>query len=69
LINLSFIATSSEDATVKIWDYETGDFERTLKGHTNAIQCVAFDPKGNILGFYFLYFSSPRIIFLFLYFS
>lgn len=42
----SVIATSSEDATVKIWDYETGDFERTLKGHTNAVQDVAFDPSG-----------------------
>jgi len=43
-------ASSSEDATIKLWDYETGDFERTLKGHTNAIQHVAFDPKGNFLG-------------------
>ena len=42
-------ATSSEDATVKLWDYETGEFERTLKGHTNAIQHMSFDSKGIFL--------------------
>jgi platelet-activating factor acetylhydrolase IB subunit alpha len=46
----SIIATASEDATIKTWDYETGEFERTLKGHTKAVQDVAFDMKGNILG-------------------
>lgn len=28
-------ASSSEDGTVKIWDTESGEFERTLKGHTS----------------------------------
>lgn len=46
------LASSSEDTTIKIWDYETGEFERTLKGHTKAVQDVAFDPKGNFLGKY-----------------
>jgi platelet-activating factor acetylhydrolase IB subunit alpha len=44
------LATASEDTTIKIWDYETGEFERTLKGHTKAVQDLAFDAKGNILG-------------------
>lgn len=44
------IASSSEDTTIKIWDYETGEFERTLKGHTKSVQDVTFDPKGNFLG-------------------
>ena len=44
------IASASEDATVKIWDWETGEFERTLKGHTRAVNDVAFDSKGNLLG-------------------
>ncbi|KAI7882363.1 putative platelet-activating factor acetylhydrolase ib alpha subunit [Lichtheimia hyalospora FSU 10163] len=43
------LASASEDTTIKIWDYETGDFECTLKGHTKAVQDLAFDPKGNYL--------------------
>eukprot|EP01102_Stenamoeba_stenopodia_P008658 TRINITY_DN2516_c0_g1_i2.p1 TRINITY_DN2516_c0_g1~~TRINITY_DN2516_c0_g1_i2.p1 ORF type:complete len:402 (+),score=72.61 TRINITY_DN2516_c0_g1_i2:329-1534(+) len=45
----SQIASASEDATVKIWDYESGEFERTLKGHTNAVQDIAYDHSGNLL--------------------
>ena len=45
----SVMVSSSEDATIKIWDYETGDFERTLKGHTDAVQDLAFDHTGKIL--------------------
>lgn len=44
------VATASNDATVKIWDWETGDFERTLKGHTRAVNDIDFDSKGNLLG-------------------
>jgi platelet-activating factor acetylhydrolase IB subunit alpha len=46
----SLIASASEDATVKIWDWETGEFERTLKGHTKAVMDVDFDHKGSLLG-------------------
>jgi len=46
----SQLASASEDGTVKIWDWETGEFERTLKGHTKAVQDVDFDHKGNLLG-------------------
>ncbi|KAJ3331951.1 Calpain-6 [Blyttiomyces sp. JEL0837] len=48
----SLIASASEDATIKVWDFETGEFERTLKGHTKAVQGVAFAPAergGNLL--------------------
>jgi platelet-activating factor acetylhydrolase IB subunit alpha len=38
------------DATIKVWDYESGEFERTLKGHTNAVQSLDFDHTGNLLG-------------------
>lgn len=31
------LATSSEDGSIKIWEFETGDFERTLKGHTSSL--------------------------------
>ncbi|EJU00666.1 miller-Dieker lissencephaly protein [Dacryopinax primogenitus] len=43
------VATASEDATVKLWDWETGEFERTLKGHTKAVQDMEFDSKGTKL--------------------
>lgn len=36
--------------TFQIWDYETGDYERTLKGHTDSVQDLAFDHTGKWLG-------------------
>lgn len=39
----SLIISASEDATVKVWDFETGDYERTLKGHTDSVQDIALD--------------------------
>lgn len=46
----SVVVSASEDSTLKVWDWETGDFERTVKGHTKAVQDVDFDSKGNLLG-------------------
>ncbi|CAI4232450.1 unnamed protein product [Auanema sp. JU1783] len=43
------MASCSEDTTIKIWDYESGDFERSLKGHTDAVQDIAFDKSGKLL--------------------
>lgn len=48
----SLLVTSSEDATIKVWDFETGDYERTLKGHTDSVQDIAFDAQGKVLGKY-----------------
>lgn len=33
-----------------MWDYESGDFERTMKGHTDAVQDITFDHTGKLLG-------------------
>ena len=44
------IASASDDTTVKIWDWETGEFERTLKGHMRAVNDVCFSSKGDLLG-------------------
>lgn len=59
--------SASEDATIKSWDYETGEYERTLKGHTEAIQDIAFDESGKLLGdlevkfnFYCIFKSTIR---------
>lgn len=43
------IVSASEDATIKVWDYEAGEHERTLKGHTAPVQDVAFDHTGKWL--------------------
>lgn len=45
----SVMVSASEDATIRVWDYETGDYERTLKGHTDSVQDVAFDHTGKFL--------------------
>jgi platelet-activating factor acetylhydrolase IB subunit alpha len=46
----NLVVTGSEDASIKVWDYEAGQFERTLKGHTDAVQDVAFNAQGTLLG-------------------
>ena len=35
--------------SVQVWDYEAGDFERTLKGHTDSVQDISFDQTGKLL--------------------
>jgi len=44
--NYPVIASSAEDALIKIWDADTGLEERTMAGHQDAVQCIAFHPKG-----------------------
>lgn len=34
---------------LQVWDYEAGDFERTLKGHTDSVQDISFDQTGKLL--------------------
>ncbi|EFP87362.1 protein with putative role during mitosis [Puccinia graminis f. sp. tritici] len=45
----SSLASASEDCTIKVWDYETGEFELTLKGHTKVVCDVDYDSKGTFL--------------------
>ena len=46
----NILATGSYDATIKIWDMETGEEIRTLRGHTSGIRCLQFDDTKLISG-------------------
>ncbi|NCS52709.1 MAG: hypothetical protein GPJ23_10240, partial [Microcystis aeruginosa G13-05] len=37
----------SADNTIKLWNVETGQEIRTLKGHDNYVYSVNFSPDGN----------------------
>lgn len=46
----STIASGDRGSAIKIWDWELGELDKTIKGHTNAITGVDFGgPKGHIL--------------------
>ena len=45
----SFVASGSEDATIRLWDFEQGEHERTLKGHAGIIKYLAFHSNGHLL--------------------
>lgn len=46
----NILATGSYDATIKIWDIETGEELRTLRGHRSGIRCLQFDDTKLISG-------------------
>ena len=46
----SSLASGSEDSAIKIWDWELGELERTVKGHTKAVLDVDYGgPRGGTL--------------------
>lgn len=45
----NILVSGSEDASLKLWDFESGDFERTLKGHTNVVHDCVFNSDGTLL--------------------
>ncbi len=44
-----WLASGGEDATVKLWDLQTGALARTFIGHSNSVTSVAFSPDGELL--------------------
>ena len=47
--NYSLVASCGEDASIKFWDFDSGQLEKTLKGHTATINDIAFDNQGKYL--------------------
>jgi WD40 repeat protein len=41
-----YLVSSSDDATVRMWQLSTGRSLRTLTGHTGQVHCVAVSPDG-----------------------
>ena len=44
-----YLASGSDDNTVKLWDVGTGECIRTLDGHKGDVYSVAFSPDGKYL--------------------
>ncbi len=45
----TIIATASEDYSIRLWDYETGTYEQSIRLHSSSVNCVAFDYQGKYL--------------------
>jgi WD40 repeat protein/DNA-binding Xre family transcriptional regulator/DNA-binding HxlR family transcriptional regulator len=43
------LASGSDDATVKLWNVDTGECLKTLWGHSSWVNSVTFSPDGRIL--------------------
>jgi WD40 repeat protein len=43
------LASGGDDATIRIWDVETGQLHQLLCGHTKSVRSVCFSPDGNTL--------------------
>lgn len=46
----NILATGSYDATIKIWNIETGEVMQTLRGHTSGVRALQFDDTKLISG-------------------
>jgi len=44
--NGRWLASGSEDNTIKLWDATTGNLLRTLSGHTHTVLALAISPDG-----------------------
>jgi WD40 repeat protein len=44
-----FIVSASNDKTLRIWGYSTGELKRTLNGHEDAVNSCAISPDNQII--------------------
>lgn len=44
-----FVCSTSEDATIRVWDFDQGRIEKQFKGHTDSVRHCNFHPKGHLL--------------------
>lgn len=53
----NILVSASDDASIKLWDLDSGKFETSLKGHTAAVNHIAIDHSGRFIAvfFYFKY--------------
>ena len=47
--NGRYLATASDDTTLRVWDAATGACLRELRGHTHYVFCCAFSSGDNML--------------------
>lgn len=48
-LNAQFLASCSDDRTIKLWHLNRGECIKTLWGHEGWVQSIAVSPDGNIL--------------------
>lgn len=44
-----WLCSGGSDGEIKVWDAQTGKYQRSLLGHKNIIRSLAFSPDGSIL--------------------
>ncbi len=47
--NGQFLASASDDNTVRLWNHHSGELLTTLDSHTGAVRALAFSPDGQTL--------------------
>ena len=44
-----YICSASDDKTIRIWDISLLEAVKILKGHTNYVFCVNFNPQSTLI--------------------